>query len=126
MEGCGMKKIVFMFIAAVICMSFVSVSFAGNMGDFKGGRMGGKKGMCPMCCMNKSMMMEGKKLVATQDGGAILMMGNKLIKYDSGMNVVKEVEIKMDMEAMKKTMDEMRDNCPMCKGRKCDMKGMKK
>ena len=92
-----MKKIVFMFIAAVICMFFVSVSFAGNMGDFKGD----KKGMgCPMCHMNKGMMMEGKKLVATQDGGAILMMGNKLIKYDSQLNIVKEVEIKMDMEAM--------------------------
>jgi hypothetical protein len=106
---------------------FVSVSFAGNMGNFKGGERGDKKGMgCPMCHMNKMMMMEGKKLVATQDGGAILMIGNKLIKYDSQLNIVKEVEIKIDMEAMKKSMDEMKDNCPMCKGRKCDMKDKKK
>jgi hypothetical protein len=78
-----------------------------------------------MCHMNKEMM-EGKKLVPTQDGGAILMMGNKLIKYDASMNLVKEVEIKMDMEAMKNAMEEMKKNCPMCKGKSCDMKGMKK
>ena len=118
-----MKKIIFMVIAAVICVSFLSVAFAGNMGNFKGN----KKGMgCPMCHMNKEMMMGGKKLVATQDGGAILMMGNKLIKYDAQMNIVKEVEIKMDMEAMKKSMEEMKKNCPMCGGRECDMKGKKK
>ena len=121
-----MKKIVFMFIVTVICMSFVSVSFAGNMGDFKRGERGDKKGMgCPMCCMNK-MMMDSKKLVATQDGGAILMIGNKLIKYDGQLNIVKEVEIKMDMAAMKKSMDDMRNSCPMCQGRKCDMKDAKK
>jgi len=117
----------FMFLAAVVCMFFVSVSFAGNMGDFKEGKKGDKKGMgCPMCHMNKGMMMEGKKLVATQDGGAILMIGNKLIKYDASMNLVKEVEIKIDMEAMKSAMEEMKKNCPMCKGKECDMKGKKK
>ncbi|MDP2981000.1 MAG: hypothetical protein Q8N67_02915, partial [Candidatus Omnitrophota bacterium] len=62
-----MKKIMFALIALIICMSFVSVSFAGNMGDFKEGKKGDKKGMgCPMCHMNKGMLMEGKKLVATQ------------------------------------------------------------
>ena len=116
-----MKKIMFMLLAAVVCMSFLSVSFAGDMGDFKGD----KKGMgCPMCHMNKGMMMDGKKLVATQDGGVVLMMCNKLIKYDAGMNVVKEVEIKMDMEAMGKSMEEMKKNCPMC-SKKCDKNAKK-
>ena len=116
----------FVFTALVVCMSFVSVSFAVNMGDFKGDKKGYKKGMgCPMCNMREEMM-ESKKLVATQDGGAILMIGNKLIKYDASMNVAKEVEIKIDMEAMKNMMDEMKKNCPMCKGKECDMKGAKK
>jgi len=110
-----MKKIMLMFLAAVVCMSFLSVSFAGNMGNFKGD----KKGMgCPICHMNKTMM-DGKKLVATQDGGVVLMMCNKLIKYDASLNVVKEVEIKMDMEAMKKSMEEMKKDCPIC-SKKCD------
>jgi len=117
-----MKKIMFTFIAAVICMSFLSVSFARDMSE----RREDKKGMdCPMCHMNKMAMCE-RKLVATQDGGVILMIGNKLIKYDASMNIVKEVEIKMDMEAMKNKMEEMRKNCPMCRDKKCDMKGKKK
>jgi hypothetical protein len=116
-----MKKIMFILLAAVVCMSFLSVAFAGNMGNFKGD----KKGMgCPMCHMGKEMM-EGKKLVATQDGGAILMIGNKLIKYDAQLNIVKEAEIKIDMEAMCKSMEEMKANCPMCKGKECP-KGAKK
>ena len=114
-----MKKIIFMFLAAAVCMSFLSVSFAGDMGGKRGDKKWDKKeckeGMgCPMCHMNKSMMMGERKLVATQDGGAILIIGNKLIKYDAQMNIVKEVEIKMDMEAMKKSMEEMKANCPMC------------
>jgi len=114
-----MKKIMFVLLAAVVCVSFVSVAFAGDMSGRKGDKKWDKKdckmGMnCPMCQMHKSMMMGERKLVPTQDGGAILIMGNKLTKYDGQMNVVKEVEIKMDMEAMKKSMDEMKASCPMC------------
>ncbi len=106
-----MKKKIFMLLAAMICMSFLSVAFARDMGE----KQGDKKGQgCSTCHMNKMMMMEGKKLVATQDGGLVLMVGNKLIKYDASMNVVKEVEIKMDMEAMKNMMEDMKKNCPMC------------
>jgi hypothetical protein len=109
-----MKKIMFILLAAVVCMSFLSVSFAGDMSGHKGDKKWDKKCQdCPMCHMNKMAMGE-KKLVATQDGGAVLMMGNKLIKYDAQLNIVKEVEIKIDMEAMKKSMEEMRANCPMC------------
>jgi hypothetical protein len=101
-----MKKIMFILIAAVVCMSFLSVSFARDMGERKGDKKWDKECQdSPMCHMNKMMMGE-KKLVATQDGGAVLMMGNKLIKYDAQLNIIKEVEIKIDMEEMKK-------NCPM-------------
>ena len=117
-----MKKIIFVLLAAVVCMSFLSVSFARDMGEKrwdKKDKMG-----CPMCHMNK-MMMGGKELIATQDGGVVLMMGSKLIKYDAQLNVVKEVEIKIDMEAMQKAMEEMKKNCPMCSKKECD-KGEKK
>ena len=110
-----MKRIIFILLAAVVCMSFLSVSFAGDMGGRKGDKKWDKKGHgCSMCHMHKMMMAEGKKLIATQDGGVVLMMGNKLIKYDAQLNVVKEAEIKMDMEAMKNAMEEMKKNCPMC------------
>ena len=65
-------------------------------------------GMCPM--MNSMM---GRSVVATNDGGVVVVTGNKLIKYDKDLNVVKEVELKMDMEAMKKNMDDMMKMCPM-------------
>ena len=103
-----MKKLVFMLFAAVVCMSFLSVSFARDMGEKKWDK---KDKGCHMCPMHK--MMGGKELLATQDGGVVLMMGNRLIKYDAQLNVVKETEIKIDMEAMQKSMEEMKKNCPM-------------
>jgi hypothetical protein len=104
-----MKKIIFTTLAVVFCMSFLSVSFARDRGGDKWDK---KDKGCSMCHMNK-MMMGCKELIATQDGGVVLMMGHKLIKYDAQLNVVKEVEIKMDMEAMHKSMEEMKKSCPM-------------
>lgn len=104
-----MKKIIFMLFAAVVCMSFLSASFARDMGERKWDK---KDKGCPICHMNK-MMMGCKELIATQDGGVVLMMGHKLIKYDAQLNLVKEVEIKIDMEAMHKSMEEMKRTCPM-------------
>lgn len=118
-----MKKILFVFFAAVICMSFLSVSFARDMGGKKWDKKDGMK--CPVCHMGK-MMMGGKELLATQDGGVVLMIGDKLIKYDASMNLVKEVEIKIDMEAMKNKMEEMKKNCPMCSKECHKDKGEKK
>lgn len=69
---------------------------------------GPKEMMGPM--MMKSMM--EKTLVATSDGGVVVLIGNKLIKYDKNLNLVKEVEIKVDMEGMKEHMAEMMKNCP--------------
>ena len=105
-----MKKLVFMLFAAVVCMSFLSVSFARDMGEKKWDK---KDKGCHMCPMHK-MMMGGKELLATQDGGVVLMTGNRLIKYDAQLNIVKETEIKIDMEAMQKAMEEMKKDCPMC------------
>lgn len=84
----------------------------------KGGMMDGKmmgKGMMDgkmmgMCPMMKSMM--ERSVVATTDGGVVVVTGTKLTKYDKNLSVVKEVEVKMDMEGMKKMMEHMK-NCPM-------------
>ncbi|MCX5782261.1 MAG: hypothetical protein NT145_06115 [Elusimicrobia bacterium] len=84
---------------------------------------GGMKGMCPMHGMMMGQMM-GKSMIASGDGGVIVMMGNKLMKYDKDLNLVKEAEIKVDEEAMQKMM-EMCNNCPMCKEMK-EQKGMGK
>jgi len=71
-------------------------------------------GSCPMCSAMCKAMME-KALVATEDGGVILLAGCKLIKYDKDLNKVKEIELEMDPAAMQKKMQSMMMSCPMCK-----------
>ena len=81
----------------------------GMMGKDGMGMMGPGM-MCPLC---SSLMKSvgSPQLVSTGDGGFVVLAGNKLIKYDKDLNVVKEAEIKIDVQAM---MDKMKD-CPMCK-----------
>ena len=45
-------------------------------------------------------MMNGmqKQMVATSDGGVVVMAGHKLFKYDKDLNLVKEVELKTRVE----------------------------
>jgi len=82
----------------------------------KGMMMGemGKEGMQKKHAMKCMMdMMMKKQVVATSDGGVVVLVGNKLYKYDKNLNLVKEAEIKMDFEAMKKKMQEMKEKCSM-------------
>ena len=89
-------------------------------GMMKGRMMGGqgmmknKNAMKAMPSMGGMMMktMMDKSIVATQDGGVVVLVGNKLMKYDKNLKLVKEAEIKIDMEAMQKNMAEMMKNCP--------------
>jgi hypothetical protein len=78
----------------------------GMMGQ---GMMG--QGMMGQGMMGQGMMgsMMDKKIVATQDGGIVVWAGNKLIKYDKDLKLVKEVELKIDMAQMKQQMMEDRD-----------------
>ncbi|MGD9015021.1 MAG: hypothetical protein PVI33_03250 [Candidatus Omnitrophota bacterium] len=60
--------------------------------------------------MIKEMLMK-KHMVALEDGGIVVMVGNKLIKYDKDLNLMKEVELEMDFEAMHKMMEKMKEKC---------------
>ncbi len=63
----------------------------GNEGNQQGG--GSRNGNQKMKHMMG--MMGGKEsLVATSDGGVVVLAGPKLIKYDKDLNLVKEVEMK--------------------------------
>lgn len=98
-------------IMLVIVLAGSSLVYAEGM---KGGMMG--KGMrhgksMKMCPMMKTMTT--RSVVATSDGGVVVVMGNKLTKYDKNLNVVKEVELKMDLEGMQKMMESMKGMCPM-------------
>lgn len=64
----------------------------GKMGMMKGGMMG---------MMHRSM-------VASPDGGVIVLSGNKLMKYDKDLNLAKEAVIPGG------DMADMKGMCPMC------------
>lgn len=121
----------FIFLIAVglfIGTGLISLSFAQGMNEKMGNQsMMGKDMMksdmmangemmkkCPMHGMMMKGMME-KSMIATADGGVIVLSGNKLMKFDKDLNLVKEAEIKPDLEGMQKMMMQMQENCPMCK-----------
>jgi hypothetical protein len=80
-----------------------SLAFGQDCGQAKGCMVGMEKegGMPPMMGM---MSMMGN-LVATNDGGVVVLMGLKLYKYDKNLNLVKEAEIKVDMKNMQRMME---------------------
>lgn len=131
-----MRKILSVMLAGILVTVFCSLALAEEKkesmtgkGMMQGGTMGqqgmmggeskmmcqGKmKEMCPMHDMMMKQMME-REVIATADGGVLVLLGNKMIKYDKDLNLVKEAEIKPDMEGMQKMMMQMQGNCPMCK-----------
>jgi len=84
-------------------------------------RMTGSGKMMEHCPMMKKMM--EKSMIATADGGVIILIGNKLMKYDKNLNLVKEVEIKIDKEEMWNKMKKRMKNCPMTKGGRMGLAG---
>jgi len=96
-------------------------------GGMGGGMMGGGMGRgmmmqqgppggmpCPMCGMMMGSMMQ-KTMVATDEGGVIMAMGDKLVKYDRNLNKVKETTLDFDVAQMHEKMQKMMQNCPMMK-----------
>jgi hypothetical protein len=71
-------------------------------------------GMCQAHGMIMKDLMTGS-MIATSDGGVIIKQGLKIYKYDKDLNLIKGVELKMDMDAMAKMMNEMKEKCPMGK-----------
>ncbi len=61
------------------------------------------------------------QIAASSDGGVVVLLGNKLVKYDKNLNIVKEVEIQDDMDAMMGSMmggmdrRAMEKDCPLMK-----------
>lgn len=116
-----MKKVIFMLTLIAFFMTSSVISFAQEKGSMMGkgmrGSMMGKarEAMMEMWPMHGMMKMMSKEMVATGDGGVIVMTGNKLMKFDKDLNLVKETEVKMDMEGMCRMMKEMREKCTMCK-----------
>jgi hypothetical protein len=74
-----------------------------------------KKGMKQKGDMRMDMMrsMMNKEIVATADGGVVLLTGNKLVKFDKDLNKVNEADAGLGMKDRKKMMQYMKENCRM-------------
>jgi len=78
-----------------------------NHGMMGQGMMGqGMMGMMPGMMMGGMM---GKSMVSTKDGGVVIMIGNKLYKYDKNLSLKKEAEVEIDYQGMQKMMMKMKN-----------------
>lgn len=117
-----MKKILFIVILVTLFVSFNICFLTAEQDKTKMKTMMCKEGMmkkgkmtqkCPMHSKIMKKMMS-KSIVATKDGGVVVMVGNKLLKYDKNLNLKNEAEIKIDMKTMHKKMMKMKKKCPVC------------
>ncbi len=87
------------------------------------GKMGKGQMMCT-CPMHQMMggPMMGKSMIATTDGGVVVMAGDKLMKFNKDMELVGEV--KMNIEGAPEKPDQPMKECPMKKNvtKECPMK----
>ncbi len=83
----------------------------GMMGGGMGRGMMGGAG-CPGCAAVFGGMMQ-ESVTATSDGGVVVAVAGKLIKYDAAFKKVNEVNIDIDWTAMHQKMQQMMQTCPM-------------
>ena len=118
-----MKKIVIFLGILVVGMSVNSFVFAENQNEPKRGaehssmpmppgmEHGGAMGMESRSAMMSNMMMmqamREKSMIPTSDGGVLVVIGNQMMKYDKDLNLVKEAELKIDIDKMRKGMTSM-------------------
>ena len=96
-----MKKILLCVMVSALCVS--TAAFAAEtkkeempgMGMPHGMGMGMGMPMPGMMGQRNCSMAEKAQMVATDEGGVFVLAGNKLMKYDADLNMVKEIEIKM-------------------------------
>ena len=104
-----MRKIIWVILGGIVMMSATYAGYAGqNAGEkvrfkmHRGMQSPQEKEMGYGCPMTKMMgkMMGGKSIVATRDGGVVVMIGRKLLKYDKNLKLKAEAEIDIDMGEM--------------------------
>ena len=87
------------FLGTLAFAEYQEMQQPGQDREEQGARGGKEKGM-------KNQMMKGMhqqpSMVATADGGVIVLSGPKLAKYDGQLNLVKEVELRPSHKPMNK------------------------
>jgi hypothetical protein len=119
----------FILVSGGICFAQTGDEQTGQMGDMMSGQammghyqdmsnlgMKGQQQMMNRCPMGKGMMsgmsmsgMMSKSMVPTEDGGIVVMIGNKLYKYDKKLKLEKEAEVPVDYKGLKGMMMNMQN-----------------
>lgn len=90
----------------------------GGMGGgmMQGGRgfmdHGHGRGPC-LGCMVACASMVMPHLVATSDGGVVVAVGGKLVKYNANLRKVAETNIEIDWTQVQQRVQQIMQNCPM-------------
>jgi hypothetical protein len=103
-----MKNMKSIIMLTMVLVGLSTVSFAEDPDDTMGPMIGGGMMQGPdkgsgMGSMHSIMGMMSN-IVATSDGGVVVMICNKLYKYDKNLKLVKETEIEVDMKGMQRMM----------------------
>jgi hypothetical protein len=94
----------------------------GGMMQGQGGMMSGGMGRgmmmqqggmpCPACAAMCSALTH-ESVTPTSDGGVVVSVAGKLIKYDSGLNKVQERSLDIDWAQVHQMAQQIMQNCPM-------------
>jgi len=88
-----------------------STAQPGGSSCMMGGGMNGGM-MDNMGCSGCGAMKQGS-VAATSDGGVVVAVAGKLIKYDAAFMKVSEVDIDVDWNAVNQKTQQTMQNCPM-------------
>jgi hypothetical protein len=67
---------------------------------------------CPVCRMTAEMMTQ-KALFVTQDMGVVVLAGDRLMRFDAGLNKIGEAEIGLDLDQLERRIMQRLRDCPM-------------
>jgi len=81
----------------------------GGMRGGGGGGMGRGGGMGMMTSMHGAVLTSA---VAATGDSVYVLVGNQLMKYDTNLSLVKQVDVAVDYAKMRQMMDEMRKQMP--------------
>ena len=106
-----MKKLLVICVSVILCVAFSVSCFAQAPAQKKAPAqvMQRRPQQRPQAMTQQRqlenmmrMFIATSKIVATTDHGVVVMVGNKLYKYDRGLRLIKEVEVELDAKDFEK------------------------
>jgi len=102
-----------LLLVVAVAVAFAAQRRGGGMGRGGGGM--GRMGAGAGAGMGMMMPMHGMVLtsaVSASGENVYVLVGNQLMKYDSDLRLVKQVDVNVDYTKMRQMMDEMRKQMP--------------